>query len=71
MGLLEVKQRAPGDWHLRIDLNPYAEGLKETVPPVVPLYQQSTLDIIHCSIGGEQHCTVLFLQLLLGHCHMI
>ena len=51
MGLLEVKQRAPGNWYFRINLCNFAEGLKETVPPVVTLYQQLTLDIIHCSLG--------------------
>ena len=50
-GQMEINEKSPNDWHLRLNLSEYYETIKEFVSPIIPLgYHFPEKDILHCSL---------------------
>ena len=49
-GQMEINEKSPNDWHLRLNLSEYSETIKEFVFPIIPGYHFPENDILHCSL---------------------
>ena len=49
-GQMEINEKSPNDWHLRLNLSEYSETIKEFVFPIIPGYHLPEKDILHCSL---------------------
>ena len=47
---MEINEKSPNDWHLRLNLIEYSETIKEFVSPIIPGYHFPEKDILHCSL---------------------
>ena len=49
-GQMDINERSPDDWHLRLNLSEYAETMKEFVSIIIPGYNFPKKDVMHCSL---------------------